>query len=144
MVDISPQYRMARVVIVGAGQAGSEAATALRQAGHEGPITLLGSESHPPYRRPPLSKEYLTGKNSHEHLYVKPVQAYAKLGIDFHPGREVVELDRTNKRVSLADGDLLPYDKLILATGGTPRQLELADGKCPNVQMSKCPLHTHY
>lgn len=133
MADISPQNRMARVVIVGAGQAGSEAATALRQAGHEGPITLLGSESHPPYRRPPLSKDYLAGKNSHEHLYVKPAQAYAKLGIDFHPGREVVELDRTNKRVSLADGDLLTYDKLILATGGKPRQLELAGGKQPNV-----------
>ncbi|WGT27986.1 FAD/NAD(P)-binding oxidoreductase [Pseudomonas marginalis] len=102
-------------------------------AGHEGPITMLGSESNPPYRRPPLSKDYLAGKNSHEHLYLKPAQAYAKLGIDFKPGREVVGLDRTNKRVSLADGDLLSYDKLILAIGGKPRQLELAGSRQPNV-----------
>ncbi|MNN88384.1 Ferredoxin--NAD(P)(+) reductase fdr [compost metagenome] len=68
MADIFSLHRNARVVIIGAGQAGGEASIALRQAGHEGPITLLGSESHPPYRRPPLSKEYLAGKSSHEHL----------------------------------------------------------------------------
>jgi 3-phenylpropionate/trans-cinnamate dioxygenase ferredoxin reductase subunit len=133
MTDASTQHRLTRVVIVGAGQAGSEAAVALRQAGHEGQITLLGSESHPPYRRPPLSKEYLAGKSRHEDLYVKPVESYAKLGIDFNPGRHVIELDRTTKRVSLANGEFLSYDKLILATGGRPRRLELAGSDWPNV-----------
>ena len=133
MADISPFHRNTRVIIIGAGQAGGEAAIALRQAGHEGPITLLGSESHPPYRRPPLSKEYLAGKSSHEHLYVKPAASYSKLGIDFYPDRQVIEIDRTNKQVILADGSLFSYDKLILATGGRPRQLELAGSTCPNV-----------
>ncbi|RON37919.1 NAD(P)/FAD-dependent oxidoreductase [Pseudomonas brassicacearum] len=133
MTDVPSQQGVTRVVIVGAGQAGSEAAVALRQAGHEGPITLLGNEPHPPYRRPPLSKDYLAGKSRHEDLYVKPVEAYAKLLIDFHPRRQVVELDRASKRVSLDDGESLSYDKLILATGGRPRRLELAGSDAPNV-----------
>lgn len=133
MTDVPSEHLLLRVVIVGAGQAGSEAAAALRQAGHEGPITLLGNESHPPYRRPPLSKDYLAGKSRHEDLYVKPVEAYAKLRIDFHPGRQVVELDRKFKRVRLDDGESVSYDKLILATGGRPRRLELAGSDWLNV-----------
>lgn len=133
MSNTLSEPRHTHVLIVGAGQAGSEAAVVLRQSGHEGLITLLGNETHPPYRRPPLSKDYLAGKSQQQNLFVKPVEAYAKLGIDFQPSRHVVEIDRTHKRVNLADGQRLGYDKLILATGGRPRRLELADSEWPNV-----------
>lgn len=123
----------AGVVIVGAGQAGAEVASALRQSGYEHSIHLLGDEPHPPYRRPPLSKEYLAGDISRDQLLVKPAEAYAKLDIDLHVGCSVESIDRQQQLVKLADGRSLPYDKLVLATGGTPRALPLAGSQADNL-----------
>lgn len=123
----------AGVVIVGAGQAGAEVASALRQSGYDRSIHLLGDEPHPPYRRPPLSKEYLAGDIARDQLLVKPAEAYAKLDIDLHVGCRVESIDRHQQLVILADGRSLPYDKLVLATGGTPRALPLAASQPDNL-----------
>jgi 3-phenylpropionate/trans-cinnamate dioxygenase ferredoxin reductase component len=107
----------ANVVIVGAGHAGGTAAALLRQYGHEGPITLVGSERIAPYQRPPLSKAWLKGEADADSLALKPLEFYAENNIDFRPGVTAVSLNRGAKTVALSDGSTLDYDILILATG---------------------------
>jgi 3-phenylpropionate/trans-cinnamate dioxygenase ferredoxin reductase subunit len=121
------------VVIVGAGQAGAEVASALRQGGYGAPIILLGQEPHAPYRRPPLSKDYLAGTASREQLYVKPPEAYARLEVDWRPNQQVVALDRERHRVLLAGGESISYHKLVLATGGRPRPLQVPGSDADNL-----------
>jgi 3-phenylpropionate/trans-cinnamate dioxygenase ferredoxin reductase subunit len=105
----------ARVVIVGAGQGGLQAAMSLRQDGHEGPITLIGGEPGLPYQRPPLSKAYLKSGEA-DKLVLRPADFFAKKGITLRDGTWVEAIDRTARTVH-AGGEALPYDRLILATG---------------------------
>ncbi len=112
---------MADFVIVGAGECGARAAFALREKGFDGTITLIGSEAHLPYERPPLSKEAL-GAGAGPKL-VADAERYAAAGIAVLPGRTVLAIDRVGRRVLLGDGAALPYDKLLLATGARPRTL---------------------
>lgn len=110
------------VVIVGAGECGVRAAFALRQAGFEGAVTLLGEEPHLPYERPPLSKSAPPT--------VRPIataEAYGAAGIDLVRGCRVTGIDRSRRRVLLADGGDLAYDKLLLATGARARTLPGAE-----------------
>lgn len=111
------------VVIVGAGQAGAEVATALRQNGYSHPITLIGEERHVPYRRPPLSKTFLAGEATLESLHLKPEEVYQRHGIGCRLGVRVTAIDTGARRLWLADGTELPYGDLVLATGGHPRTL---------------------
>ena len=115
------------IVVVGAGLAGATAVTALREGGHDGPLVLLGAESHPPYERPPLSKGYLLGNDPFESAFVHEPQWYAAHDIDLRTGAFVTDLDLGRKSVSLLDGTEIAYDKLLLATGSRPRRLPLAD-----------------
>ena len=115
------------IVVVGAGLAGATAVTALRDGGHDGPLVLLGAESHPPYERPPLSKGYLLGNDPFESAFVHEPQWYAAHDIDLRTGAFVTDLDLGRKSVSLLDGTEIAYDKLLLATGSRPRRLPLAD-----------------
>ncbi len=112
-----------RVVIVGAGQAGLQAATELRLAGHEGEISLIGEERVAPYHRPPLSKAYLTGEKGVEALTMRAPAFLAGQRIDLTTGVAVTAIDRSARRVALSDGRSLPYDALVLATGGRVRRL---------------------
>lgn len=105
----------ARVVIVGAGQGGLQAAMSLRQDGHQGPITLIGGEPGLPYQRPPLSKAYLKSGEA-DKLVLRPADFFAKKGITLRDGTWVEAIDRTARTVH-AEGEALPYDRLILATG---------------------------
>jgi len=107
------------IVIVGAGQAGGWVAATLRQAGHAGEIALVGEESHPPYERPPLSKEVLLGQKPPESTYLWP----KGLAVSAYPGRRALRIDRAEKRVLLSDDTVLAYNKLVLATGGRVRRL---------------------
>lgn len=111
-----------RVVIAGAGQAGGWFAKTLHGAGFEGEILLVGEERHPPYQRPPLSKEVLVGDRPPESTYLWP----AGLAVDFRGGTRVMGIDREAKCVELSDGAAVGYDKLVLATGGRVRRLDIA------------------
>ena len=125
-------------VIIGAGQAGAQAAHSLRQSGHEGGIVMLGDEAHPPYQRPPLSKKYLSGELEAERLWLRPAEFYETNHIDLKLGTSVSSIDREAGKVVCADGSTVDYDKLLLATGTRPRMLSLPGFDLPGVQ----PLRT--
>ncbi|MEC9403942.1 MAG: FAD-dependent oxidoreductase [Pseudomonadota bacterium] len=113
------------IVIIGAGQAGAQVAQSLRQGGFEGPLRLIGDEPHPPDQRPPLSKKFLAGEIGAEGLWLRPPAFFTTNNIDHIPNTRVVAIDRGAKRLTLANGDTLPYDKLVLATGTNARLLTL-------------------
>jgi NADPH-dependent 2,4-dienoyl-CoA reductase/sulfur reductase-like enzyme len=104
------------VAVVGASLSGAHTALQLREQGHEGPITLVGAEPHPPYERPGLSKGYLTGALGLPQLLVRPVEDYDAAGITLRLGTRATGLDLARRRVRLAD-DELGYDALVIATG---------------------------
>ncbi len=107
-----------RTVIVGASLAGLRAAETLRQHGYDGTITMVGNERHLPYDRPPLSKRVLTGQAEPESTTF-PVPD--TLGIDWVLGRAATGLDLDLGRIRLDGGDELAYDRLLIATGASPR-----------------------
>ena len=109
---------MRRLVIVGASLAGLRAAQAARKAGFDGELVMVGEERHLPYTRPPLSKELLAG----EHTVDRVQLPCDELGIEWRLGVPATRLDRGSRRVVLADGDEVAYDRLILATGSRPRR----------------------
>ncbi|MCM2291961.1 FAD-dependent oxidoreductase [Allorhizobium sp. BGMRC 0089] len=117
-----------RLVIVGAGQAALSLAARLRMNKDERPITMIGLEPHPPYQRPPLSKKYLMGEAGFESLLLKPLDWYRDNHIDLRCGVWVEEIHRTSRQVRLQDGAVLDYDRLVLATGSSPRRLPQAVG----------------
>ena len=106
---------MTRVVIVGAGQGGFQAAASLRQEGFSGEITLIGDEPEIPYQRPPLSKAYLKSAETPS-LSLRPAQFYQDNAIALRLGSWVRAIDRANFRVAI-HGEHIAYDHLILATG---------------------------
>jgi 3-phenylpropionate/trans-cinnamate dioxygenase ferredoxin reductase component len=121
------------LLIVGAGLAGAKTAEALRDRGFDGPIALVGSESERPYERPPLSKEYLQGKSPVEDIYVHPQTWYADHDVDLHLDSTVTGLDRQEKQVHTSAGGRLRYDRLLIATGSSPRRLGLPGAEADNV-----------
>lgn len=121
------------MVIVGAGQAGVQAAEALRAGGWEGRITLLGDEPHGPYHRPPLSKAWLAGEMDAAQLVMRAPEMLARKGIELRTGVMVQRIDRQAKALHLADGGTLPYAGLVLATGAAPRALALPGGDAAGV-----------
>ena len=114
---------MTSVLIVGGGHAAGAAAAALRQAGFEGAITLVGAEPVVPYQRPPLSKAWLKGEATESDLLLRPVSFYAEKSITVELGRRVVSIDRPGGQAQLDDGRALAWDTLILATGSRLRKL---------------------
>ncbi len=114
------------MVIIGAGESGTRAAFALRESGFAGSVTLVGTEPHLPYERPPLSKP-LNGA-----VQMKPIcgaEALEAAGIDYRQGVSASRLDADGRSVTLSDGRTLAYDKLLLATGARPRRLT-----CPGAE----------
>lgn len=103
-----------RLLIVGAGLAGMRAAQAARAAGFDGRLTIVGEEPHAPYTRPPLSKELLVGEQTPEQC---ALPGGAALEAEWHLGRRAIRLDRERRVVELEDGEGIPYDRLIIATG---------------------------
>lgn len=120
------------VVIVGAGQAAAVAAQALREHGYRGPITMLGRERHKPYERPPLSKAVLVAAEEPS-LDVIAQDAWDLGDFDLRSGSEAVALDLAKRQVRLADGQVLPYDMCLLATGGEASTLASAPPGRPHV-----------
>lgn len=121
------------VLVVGAGHAGAQLAMALRQAKFEGAIALLGDEPDPPYERPPLSKEYLSGDKPFERLLIRPAGFWAERGITLLPGRRAVGVDPAARRVACSDGAEFGYGHLVWAAGGAPRRLSCSGGDLAGV-----------
>jgi 3-phenylpropionate/trans-cinnamate dioxygenase ferredoxin reductase subunit len=122
-----------RIVIIGAGQAGLQAVASLRAEGFGGSIVLVGEEAYPPYQRPPLSKAYLAGTFERERLFLKPESFYADAKCDVRLNARAIRIDRAAKTVHLADGGVLPYDKLLLATGARVRPIPVPGATLPSV-----------
>ena len=113
------------MVIIGCGQAGGQAAASLRQEKYEGPITMIGQEPYIPYQRPPLSKQYLSGEQEKEKLSLRQESFYSEKEINLKLGTSVLSLDPEKRELQLENGETVTYDKLLVATGGRPRKLEV-------------------
>jgi 3-phenylpropionate/trans-cinnamate dioxygenase ferredoxin reductase subunit len=112
----------AGMVIVGAGECGTRAAFALRESGYAGPVTLIGSEPHLPYERPPLSKTVMMDRALGAKLIADEARL-AAAGIDHVRGETVDAVTPEAHALRLKNGHTVPYDKLLLATGARPRRL---------------------
>lgn len=114
------------MVIVGAGKAAARAVVGLREYGWQGAITLIGEEALPPYDRPPLSKASITEENPPTPILLLDEETIASLNATWISGARAVAIDRAAKIISLADGRIVPYGKLLICTGAKPRQLAAA------------------
>src|ERR1700730_16838466 len=108
-----------RIVIVGASLAGLRGAEALRKADFRGSLTIIGDERDEPYDRPPLSKQVLKGWVPADHTTLPRMRA---IDAAWRLGVSATGLDRANREVLLANGDKVPYDRLLIATGTRARQ----------------------
>ena len=116
---------MAAYVIVGASLAGATAAMTLREEGADGPVTLIGAEQEAPYERPPLSKAYLRGDTPFDKALVRPLAFYADHDIRTMFGTRVIRVDPSERIVELEDHRRVPFDALLIATGGRNRQMSV-------------------
>lgn len=115
---------MSTMVIIGGGQAAGQAIASLRQEGFEGRILMIGEEPVLPYGRPPLSKQYLAGAIPPEKLSVRPEKFYEDRNVELRLGETVTGIDPTQQTVSIGS-EAIGYDKLLIATGSTPRRLNI-------------------
>ena len=111
------------VVVVGGGLTGGNAALEVGRLAPEVHVTLVSSEAHLPYQRPPLSKGFLRGTEPFEDAFVAPRGEYERLGIDLMLGRTVVKLEPEHKQIRFEGDEVVPYDRVLIATGGRKRQL---------------------
>jgi 3-phenylpropionate/trans-cinnamate dioxygenase ferredoxin reductase subunit len=114
------------IVLVGGGLAAGTAATELRSLGYDGPLVLLAAEPHPPHERPPLSKGYLLGDDSLDAAFVHEASWYDEHEVDLRLAVRVEAVD-VGARTVRAGGADLPWSRLLLATGATPRRFPPAD-----------------
>jgi 3-phenylpropionate/trans-cinnamate dioxygenase ferredoxin reductase component len=112
------------MVVVGSGECGARAAFALREAGWNGPVTLVGAETLLPYERPPLSKSMMTAEAT-DPVTIRDTEAFRFTGIDFIAGVAATDIDRDSHEVVLADGRRIAYERLLIATGANARRLPL-------------------
>ncbi|MCA2407254.1 FAD-dependent oxidoreductase (plasmid) [Rhizobium leguminosarum bv. viciae 248] len=129
---------MAHFVILGAGECGARAAFALREKGFAGEITLVGAEPLPPYERPPLSKAGST--DASDPKFIAAAEKYIESGIRLLTGLEARDVDPASRTVTLSDGTVLSYDKLLLATGAAARSFPGA----PEGSLHIRSLRTHH
>jgi 3-phenylpropionate/trans-cinnamate dioxygenase ferredoxin reductase subunit len=120
-------------LIVGASLAGAKAAETLRAEGFTGRVILLGEEPELPYERPPLSKGYLLGTEDRDKAFVHERAWYDEQGIELRPGLRAESLDPAGHTVTVATGEQLAYDKLLLATGSVVRRLQVPGAELDGV-----------
>jgi NADPH-dependent 2,4-dienoyl-CoA reductase/sulfur reductase-like enzyme len=112
----------AKIAVVGASLAGLRAVELIRRAKFEGQLVLIGDEPHLPYDRPPLSKEVLRGEWAEQRIALRR-GSYEDLSVELMLGRRAIGLCTDEREVSLEGGDTVPYDRLLIATGGRARRL---------------------
>src|SRR6266508_1302585 len=110
-------------VIVGGNLTGGAAVSTLRTEGFDGRIILVGEEPHLPYERPPLSKAYLRGEDPAERALLRPAEWYQENEVDVRLSARATRLDPGDRMVELSGGDRIPYDRVLVATGGRNRRL---------------------
>lgn len=121
------------VAIVGAGQAGFQTASSLRQEGFAGRVLLIGDEPALPYQRPPLSKSYLAGDSGLDELWLRPQSFYEKERIELVTGETVTQIDRPGRRLRLGSGGEIACDQIVLATGARFRPLAVPGAELDGV-----------
>lgn len=121
-----------RIVIVGGGPGGLATAQAYRESGGRGRVTLLSAEPYAPYRRPPLTKEYLRGEVAREELPMQPPGWFEENDVELRLDAQVLNIDRDREIVETGDGEL-PYTSCVLATGSEPIRLPVPGGDDPEV-----------
>jgi 3-phenylpropionate/trans-cinnamate dioxygenase ferredoxin reductase subunit len=120
-------------VIVGGGRAGAAAVEGIRELDSSCPILLVGAESHLPYDRPPLSKQLWTGKNEVSDLFVHDRAYFDRASVELAIGERVTEIHPGEKTILTDQGRSEHYGKLLLATGGTPRRLQIPGAEAEGV-----------
>jgi 3-phenylpropionate/trans-cinnamate dioxygenase ferredoxin reductase component len=123
-----------RIVIVGGGPAAQAAASAYREAGGAGTVTILAREDEFPYERPPLTKDFLRGESEREALPLVDASWYDAHAIDLQRGVEVTEIDLAAGEVRAAKGEAVGFDRVLLATGAEPTVPSLPGADGPTVQ----------
>jgi NADPH-dependent 2,4-dienoyl-CoA reductase/sulfur reductase-like enzyme/nitrite reductase/ring-hydroxylating ferredoxin subunit len=122
-----------RIVIIGGGAAGFAAAEMLRRQEFRGSIVMLSSDTAPPVDRPNLSKDYLAGSAPEDWLPLRPDSYYAEAGIELQLKAEVTSIDTAARNVVIAGSRIIPYDRLLLATGAEPVRLPIPGADQPHV-----------
>jgi NADPH-dependent 2,4-dienoyl-CoA reductase/sulfur reductase-like enzyme len=122
-----------RIVIVGGGAAGFAAAEMLRREGFAGELTMLSSDDAAPYDRPNCSKDYLAGNAPEDWIPLRPPEFYQDQSINLQLRKQVTGLDVSGRQVALGDGQRLPFDRLLLATGAEPVRLNIPGADQRNV-----------
>lgn len=120
-------------IIIGGGIASQRAVDGIRRADSEGSLALISAEPHVPYQRPPLSKDYLRGKEGLDEVYLQGEEYYAENRVELMTSSRVVALTPGDHRITLADGRQLGYGKLLLATGGRANRIPLPGADLPGV-----------
>ena len=121
------------IAIAGAGHGAGQVVATLKQNKFDGKIVLVGDEPYLPYQRPPLSKKFLAGELPAERLAFKPASFYDDPQIEIRLNTRVDSIDRGANSLCTADGDMISYDKLVLALGARVRRLPLSGGDLPGV-----------
>ena len=120
-------------VIVGAGLSGASAVKGIREEDPEGSILMVGKEDELPYNRPPLSKDLLLGDKSVDEIKVQDEEYYSDQGVELLLGTEITEIDPEQNLVTDERGKEYIYGKLLLATGGSPKKLDIPGGNLDQV-----------
>jgi 3-phenylpropionate/trans-cinnamate dioxygenase ferredoxin reductase subunit len=121
------------IVIIGGGLAGGNAAATLRDEGFTGPVVLISREPGVPFGRPPLSKTYLRSEESLDGWYVRPAGWYADHDVERRSGPTVTAVDPAAHTITLDSGEELSYSKVLIATGGRNRRLDIAGADLPGL-----------
>jgi 3-phenylpropionate/trans-cinnamate dioxygenase ferredoxin reductase subunit len=121
------------IVIIGGALAGGNAAVTLREEGYRDRITLIGQEPGVPFGRPPLSKTYLRSEEELADWYVRPAGWYEEHDVDRLAGEAVAVIDTAQHTVLLGSGQELPYQQVLIATGGRNRRLGLPGADLPGL-----------
>lgn len=122
-----------RIVILGGGAAGFAAAERLRREGYAGTLTLLSDDADAPYDRPNLSKDVLSGEMPEDQLPLRPPAWYAEAAIELRLRTPATGIDPLGRRVLLADGEAVPFDRLLIATGAEPVRPPIPGAEAPEV-----------
>jgi 3-phenylpropionate/trans-cinnamate dioxygenase ferredoxin reductase subunit len=113
------------IIVIGAGHAGAQLVESLRSGGFDGKLIMIGDEAHRPYDRPSTSKELLSGGIELDRIFLKRQQFYADKAIDLRLGATATAIDAAKRTVALSTGEVLSYDKLVIATGARARLLRV-------------------